>query len=179
LEVKTIIDGCKSGNQFAERILFDLYYNQMYNLSRRIVVNPNDVEDTLSISYSKVFKGIKTFEYQGDSSLAKWIKTIVINESIRFVKKRDRVKYDDNIPELATVSEYDSQLIDIDIEQVYAIIEGLPAGYRIVFNLFAIEGYSHKEISEMLKISVSTSKTQLRKARLHIINKMEKTKSYG
>ena len=163
MKIKTIIEGCKSGNQFAENMLFNKYYNHMYNLSRRILLNGTDVEDVLIISFTKVFKNINKLDYRGEHSLTKWIKTIVINESIRFVKKRDRIKYDDNIPELTVHSDMDSNLSDLDVEQVYQIIETLPAGYRIVFNLFAIEGYSHKEIAELLKISESTSKTQLRK----------------
>ena len=151
----------------------------MYNLSRRILINGTDAEDVLIISFTKVFKNIHKFEYRGEPSLTKWIKTIVINESIRFAKKRDRIKYDENVPELTTHTKFDSDLSGIDVDQVYAIIESMPTGYRIVFNLFAIEGYSHKEIAELLKISESTSKTQLRKARLHIIDKMEKIKSYG
>ena len=151
----------------------------MYNLSRRILINQKDVEDVLIISFTKVFGHINKFEYRGEHSLTKWIKTIVINESIRFVKKRDRIKFDDNIPELATYSEFDSSLNDIDIEQIYSIIERMPTGYRIVFNLFAIEGYSHKEISDLLNISENTSKSQLRKARLEIIKKMDKIKNNG
>jgi len=179
LEIIKIIDGCKSGNQFAENLLFEMYYKHMYNLSRRVLNNNKDVEDVLIISFTKVFANIKKFDYRGEQSLTKWIKTIVVNESIRFVKKRDRIKYDDNIPELTVDSEFDSNLNDIDIEQIYFIIERMPTGYRLVFNLFAIEGYSHKEVSGLLNISENTSKSQLRKARQHIIKKIEKIKSNG
>lgn len=179
MNLEKVIKGCKSGNQFAENALFDGYYKHMYNLSKRILVNHNDVEDVLIISFTKVFGNIKKFEYRGDQSLTKWIKTIVINESIRFVNKRNKIKYDDNIPELTTITEFDSNLSDVDVEQIYAIIESMPTGYRIVFNLFAIEGYSHKEISELLQISENTSKSQLRKARLNIIEKMNKIKKNG
>jgi len=177
LELEKIIEGCKSGNPFAEHMLFDTYYNHMYNLSRRILTNTSDVEDVLSISFTKVFSNIKKLDYRGEHSLTKWIKTIVIHESIRFVKKRDRIKFDDRIPERVTPSVVDSNLSEVDAEQIYAIIENLPPGYRIVFNLFAIEGYSHKEIAEALKISENTSKSQLRKARLYIIKKMNKSKT--
>jgi RNA polymerase sigma-70 factor (ECF subfamily) len=176
LEIEKIIEGCKSGNPFAERLLFDRYYNHMYNISRRILSNGSDTEDVLSISFTKVFSSINKFLYRGEHSLTKWIKTIVINESIRLLKKRDRMKFDDVMPELSTSSVFESDLSDIDIEQIYSIIESLPSGYRLVFNLFAIEGYTHKEIAKLLNISENTSKSQLRKARLHIIEKMNKTK---
>lgn len=151
----------------------------MYNISRRILNNHNDVEDVLIISFAKIFENIEKFEFRGELSFTKWIKTIVINESIRFVKKRDRIKYDDHIPELSTTSEFDSNLTNIDVEQIYYIIESMPTGYRLVFNLFAIEGYSHREISDLLNISENTSKSQLRKARLDIIKKMNKIKDNG
>ena len=126
-----------------------------------------------------VFESIRKFEYRGDYSLIKWIKTIVINESIRYAKARDKIKYDDNIPENEMNTEFDSDLNDVDIEQIYSIIETMPLGYRMVFNLFAIEGYSHKEISDLLQITESTSKSQLRKARMNIIEKINKLKNNG
>jgi len=179
LEVKEVLERCKSGNQIAQSVLFNTHYKHMYNLSMRILANHNDVEDVLIISFTKVFKNIKKFEYRGDHSLVKWIKTIMINESLRFLKKRDKIKYDDTIPELEISGEFNTDLSDIDVEHIYAIIETMPTGYRIVFNLFAIEGYSHKEISELLQISESTSKSQLRKARMNIIKKINKMKNHG
>jgi RNA polymerase sigma factor (sigma-70 family) len=179
LEVKDVIKHCKSGNQVAQGILFNTHYKQMYNLSMRILANHHDVEDVLIVSFTKVFDNIQKFEYRGDNSLNKWIKTIVINETIRYVNARNRVKYDDDLPEYETNTAYDSDLSDIDTEQVYSIIETMPAGYRMVFNLFAIEGYSHKEISELLNITENTSKSQLRKARINIIEKISKNKEYG
>jgi len=179
LEVKEVLERCKSGNQIAQSVLFNTHYKHMYNLSMRILANHNDVEDVLIISFTKVFENIKKFEYRGDHSLVKWIKTIMINESLRFLKKRDKIKFDDTIPELALSGEFNNDLSDIDVEHIYAIIETMPTGYRIVFNLFAIEGYSHKEISELLQISESTSKSQLRKGRMNIIKKINKMKNHG
>ena len=164
----------------AQSMLFDMHYPQMYNLSMRILCNHNDVEDVLIISFTKVFNSIQRFEYRGENSLVKWIKTIVINESIRQLNGKNKINFDDEeFPEYAMTTMSDSDLCDIDIEQVYNIIEALPAGYRMVFNLFAIEGYSHKEISELLNINESTSKSQLRKARINIIESINKTKKNG
>lgn len=179
LEVKEVIKHCKTGNKVAQGILFNTHYKQMYNLSMRILANHHDVEDVLIDSFTKVFNNIQKFEYRGDNSLNKWIKTIVINETIRYVNARNKVKYDDDLPEYETSTAFDSDLSDIDIEQVYSIIETMPAGYRMVFNLFAIEGYSHKEISELLNITENTSKSQLRKARINIIERTRKIKENG
>lgn len=177
--IKEVIQHCKSGNQVAQGMLFNSHYQQMYNLSMRILSNHHDVEDVLIISFSKVFSKIQKFEYRGDNSLKKWIKTIVINESIRFVNGKRKISYDEDLPEYEKNSTFNFDLSDIDIEQVYSIIEALPDGYRMVFNLFAIEGYSHKEIAELLNIKENTSKSQLRKARKNIIERMNKTKDYG
>jgi RNA polymerase sigma-70 factor, ECF subfamily len=179
LETKDVIEHCKSGNPVAQGILFNTYYRQMYNLSMRIISNHHDVEDVLIISFTKVFDNIRKFEYRVDNSLNKWIKTIVINESIRFINSRNIISYGEDLPEYENNMKYDTDLSIIDVDQVYSIIETMPVGYRMVFNLFAIEGYTHKEISELLNITENTSKSQLRKARKNIIERINKTKKYG
>lgn len=179
MEIKEVIDQCKLGNQIAQGVLFNEHYQQMYNLSMRILSNHHDVEDALIVSFTKVFKSIQRFEYRDESSLKKWIKTIVINESIRHLKAKNKMNYNEDVHDYETNTSLDADPSGIDVEQVYSIIEALPDGYRMVFNLFAIEGYSHKEISELLNITESTSKSQLRKARLNIIERMNKTKENG
>ena len=174
-----LIKQCKKQNHFAQRMLFDQYYQRMYALARRYLVSGEDVEDVLSVAFSKVFKSIETFEYRGAESLGKWIATIVINEAIRWLNKQAKMQFDeldiDKVDEDSTL-EFSSDTIDV--EAVFAIIESMPPGYRSVFNLFAIEGYSHKEIAGMLNVSENTSKSQLRKARNFIIQKLKKDK-YG
>jgi RNA polymerase sigma-70 factor (ECF subfamily) len=176
LEIEEVIKHCKCGNQVAQGILFNTNYQAMYNLSMRILANHNDVEDVLIISFTKIFNNINDFEYRGNNSVNKWIKTIVLNESIRFVNARNKIKHNNYLLEYDEKIISDSYRVDIDTEQVYSIIEKMPIGYRMVFNLFAIEGYSHKEISDLLNIKENTSKSQLRKARIYIINKINKTK---
>ena len=151
----------------------------MYNLSMRIISNHHDVEDVLIISFTKVFDNLHRFEFRADDSFKKWIKTIVINESIRYINTRNIISYEEDLPESEMNMESDTDLSIIDTDQVYAIIETMPVGYRMVFNLFAIEGYTHKEISELLNITENTSKSQLRKARINIIEKINKIRKYG
>ena len=176
MEIKEVIEHCIQGNRVAQGVLFNTYYRRMYNLSMRILANHQDVEDVLIVSYTKVFSNIHRFEFRGDNSLEKWIKTIVINESIRFVNVRDQIRFDDVSPAIETEPNNDTDISLIDVDQVYSIIEALPAGYRMIFNLFAIEGYSHKEISDMLNITENTSKSQLRKARIAIIERIRKNR---
>jgi RNA polymerase sigma-70 factor, ECF subfamily len=182
-EVETIeiIEQCKSGNPIAQSMLFNTHYRQMYNLSMRILSDHHDVEDVFVISFTKVFGNIHRFEYRGDQSLTRWIKTIVIHEAIRFLKAKNKIVFDEkwSESELLQVPDAEPDVNGFDVEEVYSIIGTMPEGYRIVFNLFALEGYSHFEISELLNITESTSKSQLRKARIHIIEKMKKRKQNG
>jgi RNA polymerase sigma-70 factor, ECF subfamily len=173
-----IIKGCIQRDQAAQKNLFENYYKQMYNLGMRFLANHHDTEDVLIIAFSKVFDKIGNFEYRGENSLKKWIKTIVINESIRFLEQKKALQLVEDylFVENETIEE---EMITIDTEQAYKIIENMPPGYRTVFNLFAIEGYSHEEISGILNITQSTSKSQLCKARNYIITKLKKHNPYG
>jgi len=181
LETLEIIEQCKSGNPIAQSILFNTHYRQMYHLSMRILSDHHDVEDVFVLAFTKVFGNIHRFEYRGDQSLNRWIKTIVINEAIRFLKAKNKIGFDEGWSdiELHRITDAEAEVDAIDAEEVYSILETMPAGYRVVFNLFALEGYTHKEISELLNISENTSKSQLRKARMYIIEKMNKNKQNG
>ena len=150
----------------------------MFHLSLRIIYNQHDVEDALITAFSKIFRSIGNFEYRGESSLTKWIKTIVINESIRILKSKPTLSYSEDLTEYESTDFDNADLSGVDIDRIYAIIGAMPDGYRTVFNLFAIEGYSHKEIADLLNIAENTSKSQLRKARIYIIEKLKTTQGY-
>jgi RNA polymerase sigma-70 factor, ECF subfamily len=179
LEEKQIIEGCIRKNKNAQRHLFDHYYRRTYHVAMRYLANHHDTEDILIISFSKIFNKLDQFEYRGEGSLLKWIKTIVINESLRFLGQKKQLKYEEDSEILQLNIPVVSEIEIIDTEEVYQILENMPAGYRTVFNLFALEGFSHKEIAEMLKISESTSKSQLNKARNYIIQKLKIPNEYG
>lgn len=147
----------------------------------RFMANHHDAEDVLSIAFVKVFRKIETFEYRGEGSLKKWIKTIVINESIRYIKQKKDLRYENDPLFFETEMHTGTDLYpaDLDVDKVYQIISEMPVGYRTVFNLYAIEGYSHQEIADLLKISEGTSKSQLSKARNHIIHQLKKFEVYA
>ena len=128
------------------------------------------------VVFNKALKNITHFEYRGDGSLKKWLNTITINESIKALKKVRAIHFKEELLEEPTV-QFDNTILDV--EKVYAILEKMPKGYRTVFNLYAIDGYTHSEISESLNISRNTSKSQLRKARKFIINEWKKGEQYG
>ena len=119
-------------------------------------------EDVMVNGFVKVFKGLHSFEHRG--SFEGWVRRIMVRESISFLRKRQFVVYDDEVLEtnqMQTTSDTSS----MDVEHIQTLIDALPEGYKMVFVLYAVEGYKHQEIAEMLNISEGTSKSQLFKAR--------------
>jgi RNA polymerase sigma-70 factor (ECF subfamily) len=175
LEEPEIIAGCISNDPNAQRCLFEKNYRRSFHVAMRYLANHHDTEDVLSISFTKIFRNIGQFENRGEGSFQKWINTIVINEAIRFLKSKKTMVFqeDETLLTLNASHEVSSDLIDP--EEVHQVLEAMPKGYRTVFNLFAIEGYSHKEIADMLQINENTSKSQLSKARSYMIQKLKKS----
>jgi RNA polymerase sigma-70 factor, ECF subfamily len=173
LELKEIIKYCRSGSQLAFNSLFDKYYQLLYHVSKRILINHHDVEDVIIQSFTKIFKNINKVEYINDQSFVKWMKTIAINESIRFINSKKQLEFIEDVKAIEIDEDSLLNELELDIDIVYKIINQLPDGYRIVFTLFAIEGFNHKDISQMLNITESTSKSQLRKARIRIVNQLK------
>jgi RNA polymerase sigma-70 factor (ECF subfamily) len=161
------VNQLKAGNAIAQRQLFDSCYPSLINVCKRYLVRIDEAEDCVLRSLLKVYKNINTFKYSDTSSLYHWIKRIVVNESLMQLRKKQLFGPLFSIDEGET--SYDSEIIEaIDAKYLLELITKLPTGYRTVFNLFVIEGYSHKEISKMLNISESTSKSQLNKARMYL-----------
>ena len=174
MEEKELIKQCIENNPRAQRKLFDGYYNKMYHTAMRYLNDHFNAEHVVTASFTKVFRSISKFEYRGDDSLRKWITTIVINDCIRNINSRKPLQFE---PDMTVIVDKDVDVdldANLDVEMVMQIIENMPPGYRTIFNLFAIEGYKHTEIAEMLQVSVNTSKSQLKKAREYIINEMNK-----
>ena len=161
---ETLVDECVSGNAKAQRMLFERYSAKMLGVAIRYIKDKERAEDVLQDAFIKVFKNLKKFKHYG--SLEGWIRRIVVNtalDQLRKNKKRQsNVELDDSFFELAT----DSFTVErLQAESLLNLVQQLPEGYRTVFNLFAIEGYSHKEIAEKLSISENTSKSQYSRAK--------------
>ncbi|WP_209332929.1 RNA polymerase sigma factor [Lunatimonas salinarum] len=142
MEEQEIIAGCLQNNPFAQRYLFDRNYRRSYHVAMRYLANHHDTEDVLSISFTRIFKNIGQFEIRGEGSLSKWINTIVINESIRFLKSKKELLFQEEecMENFSLGLDGGSDLLDL--EEVAQVMGEMPKGYRTVFNLFAIEGYS-------------------------------------
>ncbi len=154
-----------------QRILFERYYAPMLVVAIRYLKINEDAEDALSEAFVRIFKNQQNFNYQGEGSLRKWIKTIVINESIRLLNKRKKMEFNDILEEVDMEFTHDLGG-GIDMEYFLSVVNTLPDGYRIVFLMYVVEEFTHKEIAEKLNISISTSKSQLFKARGLIVKKL-------
>lgn len=171
---KTIRQSIK-GNARAQRVIFDTHSGSMMKVCLRYLKNAPDAEDAFIKAFNKVFEKLGTFEFRGKDSLAKWITTIMINECLMMLRQRLRME---KIEDLESIQLPAQTNHSSDTDYLYALILNLPLGYRTVFNLYAIEGYSHKEIAEKLGIAEGTSKSQLSKARQLLQSQIEEMKKY-
>jgi RNA polymerase sigma factor (sigma-70 family) len=179
LNEQLLINQCKQHKRRAQKQLFEELYVPVYRLARRYLVNSYDAEEALGNTFIRVFNNIGQFEYRGEGSLLKWINTIVINECIRFLSRYKPLLVEEDVALFIAESGFDDFSSDYDAEEILEIIDHMPAGYRTVFNLFAMEGYSHQQIAVMLNISEGTSRSQLCKARNYIIEKLKHRTYYG
>lgn len=175
MEDEDLVAACLSGNVQAQRSLFDRFSPLMLGVAIRYIGDKERAEDVLQDGFIKVFQNLKRFKNIG--SLEGWIRRIIVNtalDQLRKDKKYQRdIQLDDSNFKIVQKSEAESNL---QAEVLMEIIQQLPEGYRVVFNLFAIEGYSHKEIAEQLGISENTSKSQYSRAKSSLRNELEKYK---
>lgn len=162
---RLLVSGVRRGDTAAMKAVYKLHIRYLTAVCSRYIVNPEDVKDVLQESFMKIFSSIDTFEYRGEGSLKGWLTKIVINETLRFIRRNSRFDFQEITEAEASIPYEDPRLDDMDAEVIYRLIRELPDGYRTIFNLFVIEGKSHKEISEMLNIKVNTSASQLFRAK--------------
>ncbi len=161
---ETMIEGCKKKNRQAQEQLFRHYSGKMYALCCRYIKDKMEAEDVLITSFTKLFERID--QYKGDGSFEGWIRRIIVNESLTYLRKNRSMYAELDIEEAYPIILMDNLDTKFEAEDLLALIKELPTGYKIVFNLFAIDGYSHKEIAEQLGITENTSKSQLSRARV-------------
>jgi RNA polymerase sigma factor (sigma-70 family) len=167
-----LVRQCQKGNPQAQRALFDAYSNRMYRLALRYVKIQDDGQDIVMMAFVKVFRNIKSFSYRDEGSTEAWIRKIVVNEALMWLRKRNNFNLTEALD--GDNPEHDvGVLSQIDVEHLFQLILELPPGYRTVFNLNVIEGYDHHEIAEMLNIAESTSRSQLFKAKQLLKRKIE------
>ncbi len=177
-EFKVLVEQCAKGDRHAQRELYDLFAGKMYVVCLRYALSDQEAEDMLQESFIKIFKNIKNF--RGDSRLGYWIKRIVINTALNQRRNKLYMYPMVDVEEMRHQLDYDQILSDYSYEDLLKMIAELPTGSRIVFNMYAIDGYSHKEIAEKLGISIGTSKSQYSRAKTLLQKKIseEESKNY-
>lgn len=162
---QALINRCIKGDSSAQFEMYRLYHRAMYNTSVRIVGNAAEAEDIMQDAFFKAFDKVNT--YRNEVSFGAWLKRIVVNTALDFVKKRKlpQVSIDEAYGLSDEANEEDYNFAPVSVEQLMNAIRELPEGYRLVVTLFYIEGYSHDEIADLLGITASTSRSQLVRAK--------------
>jgi RNA polymerase sigma factor (sigma-70 family) len=170
-----LIEECRRGNSKAQFRLYNQYSKAMYNLAHRILNNREDAEDILQESFVECFRNLNSFRFE--STFGAWLKRIVVNRCINHVKKKKTdLTFCETLPSIAAEDEEEPIY---DTNAVFKGIEMLPDGYRIILTLYLLEGYDHSEISQILGISESTSKSQYSRAKDKLRNILSKKHSHG
>jgi len=165
MNTSELVKEAKQGSTAAQKCLFDLFGEKMLSVCQRYVKNPEDAEELLLDGFYKFFTKISAFSYQGDAALYAWLKRIMFNECLMFLRAKNVF----TIVTDATAEEIPLQeeaLNNLSAEEIFKLIVQLPVGYRTVFNLYAIEGMNHGQIAEVLRISEGTSRSQYSKAKV-------------
>lgn len=171
--LENIIQQCKKGREKAQNELYQRFTTPMFRLCFRYLENEEEAEEVLVNGFLKVFQNLNRFDYQHEAGFIAWVKKIMCNEALMFIRKNKKLYWED-IEERVELESDEDTLQHLLAEDIYKLILELPLGYRTVFNLYVIEGYNHKEIGEKLNISNNTSKTQLKKARDFLKKKLAK-----
>jgi len=173
MDEKALISGCIEGNPKAQKMLFDAFSPKFFALCLRYMKSRGEAEDALQEGMLKIFS--KLSEYKGKGSFGGWMRRIIVNTCLDQIRKNQKLKFDAPIEN----EEYRLSMNAFIIEKMSANelmeeVKNMPPGYRVVFNMFAIEGYSHQEIAESLGITESTSKSQYFRARAYLKDRISK-----
>ncbi len=167
-----LVEQCLQGDHSAFEEIYKMLSPKMYTVSLRYTQSDFDAQDVLQDAFIRIYNNLKQFKFNG--SFEGWCRRIVMNTAIESLRKKGRMKENssEDMPEIAIEPKSFERL---KYEDLMKLIRTLPDGYRSVFNLYVIDGYSHKEIGELLGVTESTSKTQLFKARLALQKKVNAT----
>lgn len=179
LSDEKLIKGCQKGKREFQQALYDKYCDGMYLVALRYSKMQQEAEDILQEAFLKVFKNIKNF--RKDSSLAYWIKRIVVNTALNHQRSKLYLYPMVDVTDLGDRVVDQTAISNLSYQELLGLIQKLPSGCQVIFNLFALEGYKHSEIAEMLKISEGTSKSQYSRAKSILTEKIlaQERRKYG
>jgi len=169
-----IIAMAVDNNRQAQQKIYTQYAPKMLSVCRQYIKDIHHAEDLMITAFMKVFTHLKNFENKG--SFEGWIRRIMVNECISFIRVQKKVSFlEDEYYKEDTFNNIESRF---NVDDIQSLIDGLPDGYKMIFNLYAIEGFKHKEIADMLGINEGTSKSQLSHARRILQEQINKLKNY-
>jgi RNA polymerase sigma-70 factor (ECF subfamily) len=173
---KDIVAGCIEGRHSAQQSLYDKYARLLLGVCNRYTQNIEEAEDVLQEGFVKIFLNMK--EFKGEGSLVAWMRRIMINTAITHYHKMRKHRYHDDLEEISEtrLEEHSWEESEFTNEELYQLIHQMPDGYRVVFNLYAVEGYKHREIAKILDIDENTSKSQYSRARRWLQERLIKLK---
>ena len=173
-----LIDSCKKGDRASQKVLYDSLAPKMFSICIRYIGDRTTAQDVLQDGFVTLFSKLDSFK--GEGSFEGWARRIFVTTALMELRKKDALKMSEELEVVRGVkAETVGQLENISYRELMSLVTSLPSGFRTVFNLYAIEGYSHKEISQMLEITETTSRTQLRRARLWLQDKIKSLKDAG
>ncbi len=163
-----LVEGCRRQDRVVQRLLYERFAGKLFVVCKRYVKDADEAEDALQDAFVKIFRHIDTFRFE--CPLEAWLKRIVINTALKFLRKQKPWETMSNdsidVQEMASVlPQADESLPALNYQYLLQLVQELPPGCRMVFNLYAIEGYNHPEIAKMLDIAEGTSKSQYARAR--------------
>jgi len=171
---KDLIGLAAENNRHAQQQVYSMFAPKMLGVCRQYIKDVHLAEDVMITAFMKVFTNLKNFEHKG--SFEGWIRRIMVNECISCLRVQKKVSYLED--EYYTEDTFNNIESGLSVDDIQSLIDGLPDGYKMVFNLYAIEGYKHQEIAAMLGISEGTSKSQLSHARKMLQQLVNKQKNY-
>ena len=172
-DTNAIISGCLKGNKRDQELLYSRYASKLYAVCLQYSRDNDEAKDVLQEGFIKIFENLHTYKTEG--AIENWMRKIVVNVALEKYRSKNILHKVEDIDKLTEMGlePYIGDYSDLDAEMLMNIIRDLSPQYRMVFNLYAIEGYSHKEISKMIKISEGASKSNLSRARLILQKKVE------
>lgn len=169
---EALVRGCIKQDPAAQKVLYERFSSLMMGVCYRYARNRPDAEDMLQEGFIKVFNNLE--QYRSEGSLEGWIRRIMVRSAINFLNKNKYLKLNLDMEQVGDIPSQSHTADQLNDTELMHMLHQLPVGYKTIMNLYAIEGYSHREISEMLDIAESTSRSQYMRAKKLLMNIMEK-----
>ncbi|MBO0932373.1 RNA polymerase sigma factor [Fibrella aquatilis] len=164
LDERTLVDGCRNQDRAAQRLLYERFAGKLFAVCKRYIKDPDEAADVLQDSFVKVFRHMDQFRFE--CPLEAWLKRIAINTALKHLRKNKPFDHMTDVEEVANFLPQNADVLPtLNYQYLLQLVQELPTGCQTVFNLYAVEGYTHPEIAALLGISEGTSKSQFFRAR--------------